>query len=115
VTDIPPPQVPKMPAGSIIYLPFMLADAPRLQLDYLSRHPDVSPAHREAISKWLAGYIARVVAYLRTTYGQHGVDAATILSRLGADRMNEAVADELKKQEGELFTRLEEEMFRDEE
>ena len=95
-------------------LPFVLADAPRLQMEYLSRHPAISEEDRAAIRDWLDKYNAKLVAYLRNTHGDEAVKRADALSRMAAQMLNRHGQEEFQKREDEIFDRIAE-MFYEEE
>lgn len=114
MSEIPPPLVPRPSGqGDGLMLPWRLADAPRLQLEFLSRSSSLDDDVRAAISKWLAGYNAYVMTWLEKTYGKQAVEAADVISRYTAQRMNENRSAAMKDAERELFNRLEED-FRNE-
>lgn len=94
-------------------IPFLLAEAPRLQLDLLSRHKSLPLAHREAIKEWLRGYSERVVKWLHDNYGPEAVRAADALSRASAQHMNTKQLEAQQKAERDLFTHLAKEMEKD--
>lgn len=116
MSDIPPPLVPgsRPPGGGdTIYIPFLLADAPRLQLDYLSRHRSLPEAHRKAIKDWLHGYNTRLLKWIHDNYGPEAVRAADAMSKQAAQRINDNVAAAHEQYERELFAHLEQEMGED--
>lgn len=94
-------------------LPWKLADAPRLQLEFLSRSTALDKNHREAVKSWLAGYNAYVIRWLTEAYGPEGVAAADAISRNTADRMNANQQAAQEKMTRELFENLERD-FKDE-
>lgn len=114
--DIPPPLVPSRPPtdADSMFIPFTLADAPRLQLDFLSRNSLIPEASRNAIKRWLDGYNARLVRWISEVYGDEGVQAADTLSRATAEQMNKLLTEAREKATRDLFAHLEEEMGRDE-
>lgn len=113
--EIPPPLVPDPPpAGDHLYVPYLLADAPRLQLDFLSRHTALPEAHRAAIKNWLYAYNTRLMKWLHDTYGPDAVRAADALSRQGANKISEKQRQAQDRVERDLFAQLEEEFGNDE-
>lgn len=111
---IPPPLIPDQPSqpppddGESILIPYLLADAPRLQMDMLSRHMSLPKPHREAIREWLRGYNTRLLKWVHDNYGPDAVRAADALSRAAGQQIsaNQKVAQE--QAERDLFTKLEE-------
>lgn len=116
--EIPPPLIPDPPqppqSSDTLYLPFLLADAPRLQLEFISRHKALPQAHREAIKDWLRGYNTRMLKWLHDNYGPEAVRAADALSRQSAQRINENQKAAQERAIRELFDHLEKEMNQDE-
>lgn len=112
MSDIPPPLRPDNTAGQqpSLLIPFLLAEAPRLQLELLSRHKSLPQAHRDAIKEWLRGYNERVVKWLHDNYGPEAVKAADALSRASARHMNEKQREAQAQAEKELFNHLAKEM-----
>lgn len=114
--DIPPPLIPAPPGGpDAMYLPFLLADAPRLQLEFLSRNKSLSVQQRSQIAKWLKNYNFRLVEWLHDTYGPEGVKAADAMSRSVAGKMAKMQAAAMEQAEVDLFGRLQREMGEDDE
>lgn len=113
MSDIPPPQMPGQPR-SILMVPFVLADSPRLQLEFLSRHPSIPQVSREAIADWLSKYNSKLVSYLRHSGGDEAVRKADALSRMAAQMMNEKMNQQIQQREEDLFKHLQE-TFYDEE
>lgn len=115
--QIPPPLIPDPPpqpgAQNTLFLPFLLADAPRLQLDFLSRHQAIPQAHRDAIRSWLRGYNMRLMKWLHDAYGPEAVRAADALSRQAGRKINETHQAAQRQAERDLFTHLEKEMLDD--
>lgn len=118
MSDIPPPLQPGQPRprrddDDELLLPWKLADAPRLQLEFLSRSTALNKSHREAVRDWLSGYNAYVARYLTERYGPDAVQAADAISRGTASRMNENQQAAQEKAERALFEKLEKD-FKDE-
>ena len=109
MADIPPPQKP----GSVLMVPFVLADSPRLQLIYLSKHPSIPEKSRKAIAEWLDRYNAKLAGYLRETGGEAAIKRADALSRMAADMMNKRVAEMAQQHEEEVFEQLAKDFFDD--
>jgi len=115
---IPPPLIPDPPGESpqgaeTILIPYLLADAPRLQLDFLSRHMALPQAHRDALREWLRGYNTRLLKWIHDNYGPEAVRSADALSRAVGEKINANQKLAQEKVERDLFTRLEED-FKDE-
>ena len=91
-------------------LPFALADAARLQLDFLSHNKALPAVHRDSIAKWLRGYNNRLVKWLHENYGPEGVKAADAMSRSVGRAMFQLQSEAQAQTEREIFGRLEEEM-----
>jgi len=115
--DIPPPLIPDPPPESIgdhLYVPYLLADAPRLQLDFLSRHTALPQSHRQAIREWLHNYNTRLLKWLYDTYGEEAVRAAEALSREAGQKIMQHQRQAQEKLERSIFDKLAEEMRDDE-
>lgn len=113
MSDIPPPLIPEPSPEAIgehLYIPYLLADAPRLQLDLLSRHKALPMSHREAIRQWLHHYNTRLLKWIHDTYGMEAVKAAEAMSRSAAQTISANQRKAQEKLERELFSNLEEEM-----
>lgn len=114
MSRIPPPQIPSGADDdrddSVLLIPFVLADAARLQLEYLSEHPVIPEDARVAISDWLKRYNRELVGWLRDELGEEAVVAANALSRYAAEMMNRHAAQAMSDGEDELFSFLEREM-----
>lgn len=117
MTDIPPPLIPDPPPApkqrpdpDHLMIPFRLADAPRLQLEFLARSKSIGEPQRNAITAWLAGYNRHLVNWIHSVYGPDGVKAADALSRSTAIKMNENATEEQRRVERDLFASLEEQM-----
>lgn len=111
---IPPPLIPDPPSqppkgADSILIPYLLADAPRLQLDMLSRHMSLPKPHREAIREWLRNYNTRLLKWIHDNYGPEAVKAADALSRAAGQQIttNQKLAQD--QAERDLFTKLEQE------
>jgi hypothetical protein len=116
--SIPPPLVPGQPNSQDpdrLMIPFKLADAPRLQLEFLARSKSIGEPQRIAISSWLSDYNRHLVNWIHSAYGPTGVKAADELSRATANRMNENANAEQRRAERDLFSSLEEQMGMDDE
>ena len=114
--DIPPPLMPEPPKvprePDRIMIPFKLADAVRLQLEFLSRSTALAENHREQVREWLNGYNLHLANWLHEEYGPEAVLAADAMSRETARRMSANLSAAQEKAERDLFSKLEEE-FRD--
>lgn len=119
--DIPPPQIPdpnpdpEEGSTDVLYIPYILADAPRLQLEFLTRHTGISEVHRKGIRRWLSDYNVRLLKWIHDYYGPEAVRAADALSRATAQTMNANIRIQQEQIERDLFAHLEEEMNRDDE
>jgi hypothetical protein len=115
--DIPPPLIPDPPPDrdDTIFIPFLLADAPRLQLEFLARNSTLSLHQRESIRDWLRGYNSRLVRWIHDNYGPEAVRAADALSRNSAQQMNRNRLVAQDRAERDLFASLEEQMGMDDE
>lgn len=115
--DIPPPLIPDPPPGGessdVLFLPFAIADAPRLQLEFLARHPDIADAHREAIKKWLYSYNVKMIKWIHDAYGPEGVKAADAMSRAVVQKLHDNQKAAREQYERDLFRHLEQEMGKD--
>lgn len=110
--DIPPPLQPT-PRGyddDEIMIPWKVADAARLQLEFLARSEALGQAHREAVRAWLTNYNRYVAAWIGNTYGPDAIQAADAISRSTAERMNANLVEAQRKAEKDLFEKLEEEL-----
>lgn len=107
MSDIPPPLTPEPPRDDTIYVPFLLADAPRLQLDLLSRHTALPQAHRDSIREWLVGYNSHLSKWIHQNYGPAAVKAADALSRAAAQKIAGNQRKAQAEAERDLFNRLE--------
>lgn len=111
--EIPPPLVPQPPRDDTIFIPFQLADAARLQLEFLAKSSVMAKHHREAIAEWLRGYNSRLASWVQANYGPEGLRAADAMSRATAQRMNRLQRHAQDQAERELFNSLEEQMGED--
>jgi hypothetical protein len=112
--EIPPPLVPQPPSrDDTIFIPFQLADAARLQLEFLAKSSVIAKHHREAIGEWLRGYNSRLAGWVHNNYGPEGLRAADAMSRATAERMNKLQRHAQDQAERELFNSLEEQMGED--
>lgn len=93
-----------------IMVPMALADAPRIFLDFLARHSNISDAYRNKISEWILTYNQHIVAYILGTYGPAGLVAADATANEMAAQFLQVVEDDYKQAEGDLFARLEDEI-----
>lgn len=117
MSDIPPPLIPDPPPESIgehLYLPYSMADAPRLQLDLLCRHTALPEHHRAELRKWLNGYNTIMLKWLHDTYGMEAVRAAESMSKSSAEKISYNQRKAQEKSERKLFDHLEKEMREDE-
>lgn len=119
MTEIPPPLIPDPAPGppggnDVLYIPFLLADAPRLQLEFLARHKGLTEAQRDSIKAWVRGYNTRLLKWIHDNYGPEAVRAADAMSRRAADKMNENAKLAQEQVERDLFNHLEQEFDRDE-
>lgn len=107
--DIPPPLVPggSQPESDELMIPFKMADAVRLQLEFLSRSRALADTHRDALRSWLDGYNRHMAGWIFRTYGEQGVAAADALSKESARRMNANHQAAQQEAERELFNKLE--------
>lgn len=118
MSEIPPPLMPDQPSrdesdNDAIFLPFLLADAPRLQLDFISRHKALPQAHRDALREWLRGYNTRLLKWIHDNYGADAVRAADAMSRAAGQKINANQKLAQEKAERDLFDHLEKD-FKDE-
>lgn len=111
--EIPPPLTPRPKPPGELMLPWRLADAPRLQLEFLARSDALSERNQRAVREWLDSYNSYISHYLQGAYGAEGVRAANEISRSSAKRMNENRSTAREKAERDLFKKLEEEFKRD--
>jgi len=113
--DIPPPLSPKPKGGKPddLMLPWRLADAPRLQLEFLARSEALNEKDRESVRAWLNSYNVYIAQWLYAEYGADAVREANGISRATAQRMNENQSTAREQAERDLFRKLEED-FRSE-
>lgn len=107
--DIPPPlnPVPKSPPADLM-LPWRLADAARLQLEFLASSEALNDKDRQSVRDWLDSYNSYIARWLYAKYGPDAVQAANEISRATAQKMNENQEMSMKKAEHDLFQKLEE-------
>lgn len=107
--DIPPPLVPDHPTprNDELMIPFKMADAVRLQLEFLARSRALADTHRQSIRSWLDGYNRHMAGWLFRTYGEEGLAAADALSKESAQRMSANQTAAQQEAERKLFNELE--------
>lgn len=118
MSSIPPPLTPGQPqrpdpSDDELMIPWKIANAPRLQLEFLSKSSALSKRHRDALAEWLLGYNDYIARYLAANYGPEAVQAADAISRSTVNRMNANQAAAQEKAERALFENLERD-FKDE-
>ncbi|MDM2418386.1 Uncharacterised protein [Mycobacteroides abscessus subsp. massiliense] len=96
-----------------MYLPFTLVDAPRAFLNILALHSKMPEPYRELISAWILEYQKSVALYIAEHYGVEGIVVADAIAREVTKAFVEAIKEGYEQVEGELFTRLEDEMRND--
>lgn len=114
--EIPPPlNIPKTETAMEINLPYELADWPRVFLTFLATSSKLDQREKDLIAMWCADYEIDLAGYIGETYGFEGIvranEITTGMHRKFVDGVNAAAS----AIEGDLFSRLEEDMNRDEE
>lgn len=110
--DIPAPQElpkPKQLTDELM-VPLVLADGPRIFLNFLALHSTIPLAYREKISVWLHEYHRQLIPYIQQNYGYAGLVAADGLAQGMAEQFLAVVQEDYAKAEGELFASLENEL-----
>jgi hypothetical protein len=113
---IPPPMKIRgkaEPTPYEMFLPFALVDAPRVFLNLLALHSKIPEPYRNLIGTWVLEYQKSVALYIVENYGEEGIILADAIAREVTRTFVEAIKENYEQAEGELFTRLEDEMRND--
>lgn len=100
-----------MDPNTEIVVPFMLAEWPRIFLQWLALRSNLPTQTREKIADWLHYHNSHLSAYMTERYGESATVGANELSiKMGAVFQAE-IEGEHKKAMDEMFERLEDEIF----
>jgi hypothetical protein len=114
---IPPPinlTPPKQPTvGEKYPLPFMLAEHPRMLLNFLALHSNIPEAYRNMISSWLHEYNHALMDYIGQHYGQAALQEANLIAIAMGEGFLESIAEDRENADKEMFSNLDREIFGD--
>ncbi|QSM01112.1 hypothetical protein SEA_NANOSMITE_67 [Mycobacterium phage Nanosmite] len=94
-------------------LPFVLAEGPRMMLNFLALHSNIPQRYREIISIWLHEHNAQLVEYIGGQYGGEAVYEADLIARAMAEHFLDTVRSARLEADREMFDGLEKEIFGD--
>lgn len=113
---IPPPTslVPPVEAtmDELYKLPFVIAEGPRMMLNFLAMSSNLPQAYRNMISQWLLGYNEVLVEYIGTNYGgDEAIKHADLVAKAMFTGFIEAIREERESADSEMFSNLDREIF----
>lgn len=113
--EIPPPlAIPAAkPAEDDLLLPHSLVEWPRMFLSFLATSSKLDQRTKDLIGMWCADYEIDLAGYIGETYGLEGIVRANEITADLHKRFVDGVNAAAAALEGDLFTRLEEDMNRD--
>lgn len=116
---IPPPvELPRRPFEMALDerypIPFMLANPPRMMLNFLAMHSAIPDAYRNLIAQWLLEYDASLSQYIAEQFGVEGLHDAHFIAVAMAEGFLEAIRESRDEADREMFTNLDREVFGDE-
>lgn len=104
---IPPPLEAKPAPPVDMMLPFMLADYPRVLLDWLSKRESIPEGERLMITQLTQSYSSILAEWIVGTYGMVGLMKANYLTQQVAGEFYSALGEAQKESESSLFDFLE--------
>ncbi|QNJ56873.1 hypothetical protein SEA_REINDEER_63 [Mycobacterium phage Reindeer] len=94
-------------------LPFILAEQPRMMLNFLAQHSNIPDAYRDMIAAWLLEYNVALTQFMLEHYGEEGAEEANLYAVAMAAVFLDAVAAERKAADQAMFDGLERDVFGD--
>ncbi|AEK09980.1 hypothetical protein FDH96_gp068 [Mycobacterium phage Rey] len=94
-------------------IPFVLAEQPRMFLNFLALHSNIPEAYRDMIAAWLLEYNTALGYFIGTNYGMDALQEADLIAGALAQQFLEVVAEEREAADGQMFDSLEKEIFGD--
>ncbi|APQ42174.1 hypothetical protein SEA_ESTES_69 [Mycobacterium phage Estes] len=94
-------------------IPFVLAEQPRMMLNFLALHSNIPDRYREMIAEWLLQYNTELGYYIGTRYGMDALQEADLIASAMAMQFLEVVAQEREAADKQMFDGLEQEIFGD--
>lgn len=94
-----------------ITIPFVLAEGPRIFLQWLALNSTLPDAARKKIAEWVLNYNRHLAMYIEAQYGHPMTHAANDLSVHLAQVFMREIAEEREHADSEMFSRLEDEIF----
>lgn len=111
---VPQPEAKPFMAGLPDFpIPFMLAEACRMMLNFLALDSRLPNAHQNVISQWLLHHNEHLGAYMLATYGQDGAYHANLMAEAMSRQFIQGIANDRDVKEAELFQLLEQQMMGD--
>lgn len=94
-------------------LPFVLAEGPRMMLNFLALHSAIPDAYRRVIAVWLQEHNKQLSLYLMGTYGEQATIDANHIAESMAEGFLAVIAEEREAADRDLFETLDREVFND--
>ncbi|ALF00588.1 hypothetical protein SEA_BRICOLE_60 [Mycobacterium phage Bricole] len=94
-------------------LPFILAEQPRMMLNFIALHSHIPEAYRNMIAIWLQEYNAALTEFMLEHYGEDGAHEANLYAEAMAACFLDAVAAEREAADKRMFDGLDKEIFGD--
>ncbi|MBB5167160.1 hypothetical protein [Mycobacterium sp. AZCC_0083] len=116
---IPPPiqlNAPRLTEANIeeaYKIPFMIAEGPRLMLNFLALSSNLPEAYRNMISQWLHGYNEELMTYLASHYGPHAVVECDLIAKKMFEGFVGVIREEREAADAEMFSGLDRDIFGD--
>lgn len=113
--EIPPPlTIPAVETPEAdISIPYQLSEWPRMFLTFLSTSSKLGDREKKLIAMWLSDYEIDLAGYIGDVYGLEGIVRANEITTELHHRFVDGVNAAASALEGDLFSRLEEDMNRD--
>lgn len=92
-------------------VPFVLANGPRMILDFLANHSALPESYRRVIANILLVHNEQLANYLIVNYGMEGAADANVMAQNMAAGFLGAVAEEREAADKDMFQTLDREVF----